>query len=150
MSISGELYDPLENYLSCKFQRVYLNGQTSSWKPVLAGVPKVSTLEPLLFLIYINDLSNKLKTTAKLFADDTTLFTIVKYINESTNALNNSLSLISKQAFNWKILFNPDPGKPAEEVLFSRKKILQICPSMSLNKYPKGKSVISKTPWYFT
>ena len=78
MGISGELCKLLENYLSGRYQRVVLNGQTSSWRPVLAGVPQGSILGPLLFLIYINDLPNDLKSNAKLFADDTSLFTIVK------------------------------------------------------------------------
>ena len=87
MGISGELYNLIENYLSGRFQRVVLNGQTSSWRPVLAGVPQGSILGPLLFLIYINDLPNELKSNAKLFADDTSLFTIVKDKNENANIL---------------------------------------------------------------
>ena len=39
MGISGEFYNLLENYLSGRFQRVVLNGQNSSWRPLLAGVP---------------------------------------------------------------------------------------------------------------
>ena len=78
MGISGELYNLLESYLSGRFQRVLLNGQSSSWKPALAGVPQGSILGPLLFLVYSNDLPNGLKSNAKLFADDTSLFTIVK------------------------------------------------------------------------
>ena len=78
MGISGELYQLLENYLSGRLQRVVLNGQTSSWRPVLAGIPQGSILGPLLFLIYINDLPDELKSNAKLFADDTSLFSIVK------------------------------------------------------------------------
>ena len=77
------------------------------WRPVLEGVPQGSILGPLLFLIYINDLPNELKSNAKLFADDNE--------NESANILNNDLSLISKWAFNWKMLFNPDPSKPAHD-----------------------------------
>ena len=96
MGISGELYTLLENYLSGRLQRVVLNGQTSSWRTVLAGVPQGSILGPLLFLIYINDLPDNLKSNAKLFADDTSLFTIVKDNNESANVLNNDLIHISK------------------------------------------------------
>ena len=81
-----------------------LNGETSLWRPILAGVLQGSILGPLLFLIYINDLPNGLKTNVKLFAEYTSLFTIVKDKNESANDLNNDLSLISKWAFNWKIL----------------------------------------------
>ena len=54
---------------------------------------------PLFFLIYINDLPNKLKSNAKLFADDTSLFTIVNDENKSANVLNNDLSLISERGF---------------------------------------------------
>ena len=105
MGISGELYNLLGNYLSGRFQRV-----TSG---VIAGVPQLSMLGPLLFLVYINDLPSELKSSIKLFADDTSLFTIVKDKNESANTLNNDLLLISKWAYNWKMLFNPDPSKPA-------------------------------------
>ena len=67
----------IQSFLSHRFQRVVLNGQSSRWLPVTAGVPQGSILGPLLFLIYINDLSNNLSSTAKLFADDTSLFSVV-------------------------------------------------------------------------
>ena len=136
MGISGELHQLLTNYLSGRLQRVVLNGQSSSWRPVLAGVPQGSILGPLLFLIYINDLPNGLKSNAKLFADDTSLFSIVNDKNESANVLNNDLSLISKWAYDWKMLFNPDPKKPAQEVIFSRKKQFQSHPTIKLNNIP--------------
>ena len=60
-----------------RFQRVLLNGQTSEWLPVKAGVPQGSILGLLFFLIYINDLSDDLVSTIKLFADDTSLFSVV-------------------------------------------------------------------------
>ena len=63
---------------------VVLNGQTSSWTDVNAGVPQGSTLGPLLFLIYINDLADGLSSNAKLFADDTSLFSVVH--NSNTTA----------------------------------------------------------------
>ena len=122
VGISGELYNLLENYLSGRFQRVILNGQNSSRRPVLAGVPQDLILGPLLFLVYSNDLPNELKSNVKLCADDTSLFTIVRDKNESANILNNDLLPISKWVYNWKMLFNPDPSKLAQEVLFSKKK----------------------------
>ena len=133
LRISGELYNLPENYLSGRFQRVVLNGQTSSWRPVLAGVPQGSIMGPLLFLIYINDLSSELKSNVKLFAVDTSLFTAVKDKNESGNILNNDLQSISTWAYNWKMRFNPDSSKPTQEVLFSRKKKFQVHPTISLN-----------------
>ena len=99
MGISGELFKLLENYLTGRFQMVVLNGKTSSWRPILAGVLQGSILGPLLFLAYINDLPNRLISNAKLFADGTSLFTIVKDKNESANVLNNDLSLISRWAY---------------------------------------------------
>ena len=142
MGISGEFYDLLENYLSGRLQRVILNGQTSSWRPILAGVPQWSG--PLLFLIYMNNLPNKLKSNAKLFADDTSLFTIIKDENESANFLSKDLSLISEWAFNCKMLFNPDSTKPAQEVLFSRKKKTLNHPTLSLNNIQVEKASSQK------
>ena len=100
----------LINYLEDRKQRVVLNGQTSSWKNILAGVPKGSVLGPFLFLIYINDLPDGIKSLCKIFADDASLFSKVKDKNCSTAELND-LIIISPSAIQWKMLFNPDPHK---------------------------------------
>ena len=133
MGISGELYNLLSNCLSDRSQRIISNGQTSAWRQVIAGVPQGSILGPLLFLVYINDLPNELKSSVKLFANDTSLFTQAKDKNESANTLHNDLLLISKWVYNWKMLFSPDPNKPAHEVLFSRKEKTQIHPTISFS-----------------
>ena len=111
----------LESFLSNRYQRVVLNGQASSWADVKAGVPQGSILGPLLFLIYINDLSENLKSTVKLFADDTSIFHVVKDPNTSAEILNHDLTRISEWAYRWKMSFNQDPSKQAQEVLLSNK-----------------------------
>ena len=73
IGISENLLSPLTTFLNNRFQEMVLNGQCSNWSSVLAGVPQSSILKPLLFLIYINDLSDSLKSTVKLFTDDTSL-----------------------------------------------------------------------------
>ena len=72
-----------------------LNGQHSSWRDVNAGVPQGSILGPLLFLVYINDLSNGLKSNPKLFANDTSLFSVNHDVYSSQTALNEDLDKIN-------------------------------------------------------
>ena len=59
--ITGPLLGLIKDFLSDRLQRVAINGQTSSWEKVLAGVPQGSILGPLLFLIYVNDLPSNIK-----------------------------------------------------------------------------------------
>ena len=97
-----------------------LNDQSSSLAEVSAGVPQGSVLGPLFFLMYINDLSCRLSSTTKLFADNTSLFSVV-HVTQSTNELNDDLEKISNWACQWKMYFNPDKSKQAQEVTFSCK-----------------------------
>ena len=83
VGISGVLYNLLGNYFSDRFQSVILNGQKSSWRPVKAGVPQGSILGPLLFLVYINDLPNELKSSVKLFADEKRKLKFIKFQQHS-------------------------------------------------------------------
>ena len=67
----------IRNYLNGRYQRVVFNWRSSSWKEITAGVPQGSVLGPLFFLVYINDLCDDLSCDVKLFADGTSLFTMV-------------------------------------------------------------------------
>ena len=75
--ISENLLNLLEDFLKERKQRVVLNGQVSTWKNINAGVPQGSILGPLLFFIFINDLTEDLTTNVQLFADDTSLLSVV-------------------------------------------------------------------------
>ena len=122
-SVEGGVYKILKNYQQNRQQRVVLNGQHSSWANINAGVSQGSILGPLLFLIYINDLPDKLISVSKLFADDISIFSTVFDVNKSAEDLNKDLTTINDWAYQWKMSFNPDPNKQATEVVFSRKRI---------------------------
>ncbi len=68
--VSGQLLLLIQSFLKDRKQRTILNGQSSDWGDILAGVPQGSILGPLLFPVYINDLAVGLKCNVKLFADD--------------------------------------------------------------------------------
>ena len=93
-------------------------------------------LGPLLFFICINDLSDDLSTNAKLFADETSLISVVHDINTSAAHLNIDLRKISNLAFQWKMSFNRDPSKQVQEVIFSRKHQEISHPSIYFNNNP--------------
>ena len=89
--ISGNLLNVSEDFLKNRKQRVVLNGQISNWENINAGVPQGFILEPLLFLIYINDLAKTLSSNPKLFTYDTYLFSVVRDLNTSANEINDDL-----------------------------------------------------------
>ena len=134
--ILGNILNTIIDFLSFRKQRVVLNGQVSHWTSIEPGVPQGSILGPLLFLIYINYLSDDFSTNAKLFADNTSLFSVVRDIKTSATHLNNDLRKISNWAFQLKMSFNPDPSKQAQEVIFSRKLQKISHPSIYFNNIP--------------
>ena len=70
----------IEQWLTGRRQRLVVDGEVSSWKSVLNGVPQRSVLGPILFLVYINDLEVGLTGKILKFADDTKRFTKTKDI----------------------------------------------------------------------
>ena len=97
--MTGNLFNILTDFLKERKQRVVLNGQHSKWSNISAGVPQGSILGPLLFLIYINDLPDNLSSNPKLFADDTSFFSVVHNINQFGINLNDDLEKVSNWAF---------------------------------------------------
>ena len=108
MGIKGDLLAWFEDYLHIRKQRVILNGISSEWGNIKAGVPQGSVLGPLLFLIYIKDLASTVHSHIRLFADDTSIFIdIDKNIAESADILNADLKAMSEWAKRWLITFSP-------------------------------------------
>jgi hypothetical protein len=99
--IVGKTNALLESYLHGRYQRVVTNKKRthSSWGKIASGVPQGSILGPLLFLLYINDLPNiiKSKSIPILFADDTSI--IIR--NSNRIEYENELNLIFKNISEW-------------------------------------------------
>ena len=134
----------IKSFLSSRFQKVVLNGQTSEWEKINAGVPQGSTLGPLFSLIYINDLTDGTSSIVKLFAVDTSLFSIVQNKNNSASQLNNDLNKVSDCAHTWKISFTLDPSKQAQEVIFSRICTKKNHPPIYFHDIPVTQTTVQK------
>ena len=114
--IDGNLLELMTDYLSNRHQRVVLNGVHSTW------LPQGSVLGPLLFLVYINDLTSNISSSIKLFADDASLFLQVRDIGMCHQTIQQDLKTITAWAHQWRMKFNPDITKQAVEVIFSQKR----------------------------
>ena len=68
MWCSGQLLSLIQSFLKDRKQQTVLNGQSSNWGDISAGVPQGSILGPLFFLVYINDLTADLECNVKLLA----------------------------------------------------------------------------------
>ena len=131
--IKGNLLDTLINFPNDRKQRVVLNGKYSIWANIEAGAPQGSILGPLIFLICINDLSGNLISNPELFADDTSLFSVINDKHSSANRLNQDLNKMNNWAFKWKMSLYPDSSQQAQEVIFSRKLQKSTHPMLSFN-----------------
>ena len=106
IGIKGKLFNWLFDYLSDRRQRVVLDGVKSNWASVKAGVPQGSVLGPLLFLVYINDLTDNIVSNIRLFADDTMIFQEVNNVQETARILNNDLQTINTWSKKWIVNFS--------------------------------------------
>ena len=142
--LNGQTLKILTNYLSNRKQRVVINGIQSEWKPILSGVPQGSILGPLLFLIYINDLTDNIISNIKLYADDSSLFARVRDVNTTHDQLMTDLDSITKWANDWKMKFNPEISKQAIEVIFSAKYKKASHPLLDFNGIPVARESSTK------
>ena len=93
------------------------------------GVPQGSTLWSIIFLIYINELSDNLEANVKLFADDTSMFSVVSDPINTSQKPNRYLDKVGPWANTLKMSFNQDPSKQAQEVIFFTEDNQSISPT---------------------
>ena len=82
--IKGEILGWIAAFLSNRTQQVTVNGESSEHKNVTSGIPQGSVLGPLLFVIFINDLPEQVKSEIFLFTDDTKIFRQINGADDHT------------------------------------------------------------------
>lgn len=107
--IRGESYNWFKDYLTDRKQFVSFNYVESCRLTIKCGVPQGSILGPLLFLLYINDLSNVSEIlTPIIFADDTNLFIKGKPDNQIFDTLNHELTKVKHWLDSNRLSLNID------------------------------------------
>ena len=104
--IRGKTLSWIKAFLNGRSQTVVLEGDCSMEVPVTLGVPQGSVLGPILFLAYINDLPDKVKSQVRLFADDTTAYLAITKLSDS-DQLQADLDILQEWELRWDMQFNP-------------------------------------------
>ena len=93
-------------FLCFRQQRVVVNGVKSDWAPVVFGVPQGTVLGPLLFSLYINDISANIKSVIRLFADGCVCYREIKEIEDKVK-IQKDIDRLGSWARKWGIRFQP-------------------------------------------
>lgn len=144
MGFIGNTFKLLGHYLKLRTQITKVNNTKSELKPITCGVPQGSTLCPLLFILYINDLPYFIRgVQLKLYADDTVFYlnapgikTAVASMNQATQTLNewcclNKLTIIAQKS--KSMLFSQKSAKVIKTLKFDiHSVVVPSCPYVLL------------------
>ena len=131
--INGSLLQWFESYLTERYQHVAIEGTSSDWTPIKAGVPQGSVLGPLLFLVYIYNIVDNITSACFLFADDSLLLDEVISPIETANKLNSDLDFIVTWANQWLVTMNADKTK---HMIFPSKLTRPFHPKLTMSNEP--------------
>ena len=104
--IRGNTLGWVTDWLTGRTQRVVIDGECSEDAPVLSGVPQGTVLGPLMFILYINDISAGTSSSVRLFADDCLLYRVVDSTRDAS-LLQGDLRQMCRWAEDWEMDFNP-------------------------------------------
>ena len=110
VGLDGNILRWVSSFLTDRTHQVCIGKECSGWLPVLSGVPQGSVLGPALFLVYINDIGNNLKSTVSLFADDAKVYRILK-VEEDVDALKRDMKYLGDWSGKWLLTFNTEKCK---------------------------------------
>lgn len=117
--ISGKILVWLQSFLSDRLQRVVLNGHKSNWNSVISGIPQGSVLGPILFIIFVNDLPDVVRSICKMFADDCKVYTPLSS-RVDQQQLQEDIDNLCQWSKDWLLKFNVQKCKV---VSFGRKRV---------------------------
>ena len=146
LSINTTVIAWIKSFLSGRSQNVVLDGKQSGACPVLSGVPQGSVLGPCLFLMYINDMPDSIKSNIRLFADDTIMYLTITN-HSDCQALQSDLTTLESWESEWLMAFNPEKcevirrsqKKKKKTVLFDYKLhgiTLQLTKKCKISRHP--------------
>ena len=115
IGVNDQATNWIKDFLSNRTQVVVVDGFPSSPCDVTSGVPQGSVIGPILFTIFINDLPDAIKSSARLFADDT----VVYNTTDNRDQLQQDLCALETWERDWKMEFN---ALKCEHIKFSRKR----------------------------
>ena len=127
-SIGGKTLKWIDSFLCDRQQRVMVNGVKSDWAPVLSGVPQGTVIGPLLFSLYINDITEDIDSELRLFVDDCVCYREIKD-TEDTVKLQEEIDHLGCRARSWDMRFQP---VKCNIMQITRKRIKKINASYSL------------------
>ena len=99
----------VQDFLSDRKQCVEVNGMKSQWHKATSGIPQDSVLEPVLFVIYINDLPECVKSDVFLFADEKKFLREIK--DDSDGIIQSDLNELFNWSETWLLKFHPNKCK---------------------------------------
>ena len=105
LGIKGDILQWINSFLSNRRQRVVVEGKSLSWENVKSGVPQGTVLGPILFVIFVNDLTDDLTSMTKLFADDTKVYRGVNNC-EDVSSLQDGVETLTTWSRVWQLPFN--------------------------------------------
>ena len=104
--VKGNALNWIQSFLIGRTEVVVLDGESSEETKVTSGIPQGSVMGPLLFLLYINDLPENIRSQVRLFADDTAVYVTVTNMQDS-EVLQSDLESLQHLKRTCGIEFNP-------------------------------------------
>ena len=110
IGIDGKVHKWVKSFLSGRKHRVSVEGELSCWANVKSGIPQGSVLGPILFVIFINDMPNTIRSFCQLFADDAKIFRNIKSPSDS-DCLQEDIDKLTEWSIRWQLPFNESKCK---------------------------------------